>query len=746
MPDKITSKVILALLALGLSSPALASTLPITTTLNVVVKVSGDYYNGNPHLGILVDGKQLATDAVTATHSSNQWQTLSYQLTTTSLPKTFSVSFLDDAWGGAHLDRNLYLQSVTLNNKNLPLQQATYHNSIGQTGMYWGGPMTWDVSSLFVTAVNGTCGTSNNAASANAPTANLCGTGTASSVTNTGKWAWTCVGSGSGSTASCSAPLSVLPKSCLDAKGTSHISGSTYTLTLSQITGLIPAPAGQCPYGGTQTGTVTQTQTYLCANGTITPQGATVTTTTNIGNLSCNPPPPVSGACGSSNGVGTASAPTSNFCLSGTSSAISGQGPWSWSCAGSNGGANAQCSAPKKADGVCGSAKGVASIAAPASGLCSTGTASTVTATTTTGQSTWSWSCAGLNFGASASCTAPTLTASSGPAVGVNLSGNEYSWETYAAPSHLDYLKKKGVTLVRVPIAWEKLQPVLNGDLSPTELAKLNTFLDLVAAHNMKAVVDIHNGGRYNVAYAKEAAAHYNIISASASASTTYVLGTAQVPISAFKDLWIRLATALHGRSGISGYDIMNEPNTMPSPTIWPMAAQAAVDGIRTVDKTTLIYVEGDGWATAVNWVYNNPNLHITDPSNNFVYEAHQYFDNNSGTYTSTYDQYGNTPLTGVKKVQPFLDWLKKNNAKGYIGEFGIPTNDPRWLVLVENFLDVLKQNNVPATAWSYTYPDPTGANTNWWPMASDPMKLMPNADGTDQPAWSVLTKYTLGK
>jgi hypothetical protein len=55
-------------------------------------------------------------------------------------------------------------------------------------------------------------------------------------------------------------------------------------------------------------------------------------------------PTPVNGACGSATtGLGTATAPTNNLCNSGTPSSVSGNGPWNWTCAGSNGGTTASC-------------------------------------------------------------------------------------------------------------------------------------------------------------------------------------------------------------------------------------------------------------------------------------------------------------------------------------------------------------------------------------------------------------------
>lgn len=53
----------------------------------------------------------------------------------------------------------------------------------------------------------------------------------------------------------------------------------------------------------------------------------------------------IDGKCGSANGGTFVSAPTSNLCSAGTASAVSGTGPWTWSCVGLNGGSTATCSA-----------------------------------------------------------------------------------------------------------------------------------------------------------------------------------------------------------------------------------------------------------------------------------------------------------------------------------------------------------------------------------------------------------------
>jgi hypothetical protein len=54
---------------------------------------------------------------------------------------------------------------------------------------------------------------------------------------------------------------------------------------------------------------------------------------------------PVNGVCGSANGMTVSSIPSANLCLTGTASAVTGIGPWNWSCSSTNGGTSASCSA-----------------------------------------------------------------------------------------------------------------------------------------------------------------------------------------------------------------------------------------------------------------------------------------------------------------------------------------------------------------------------------------------------------------
>ena len=308
--------------------------------------------------------------------------------------------------------------------------------------------------------------------------------------------------------------------------------------------------------------------------------------------------------------------------------------------------------------------------------------------------------------------------------MGSNVSGAEFGdigrayGQGYVYPdqSTLDPLNSNGLKQVRLPFRWERIQPVLGQPLDPDELARMKSFVALAAARGMSVILDNHNYGEYQTSTGK-----------------FHVGENAAVTIASFQDFWSRMATAFKGVAGVGGYDIMNEPQGFSNPNgrTWFTAAQAAVNGIRSVDTATTIYVEGDCWAGAHSWASCNAGLKISDPSNNFIFEAHQYFDaDSSGTYTNSYDADGVTPTTGVDRISGFVAWLKANNARGMIGEYGIPNDDPRWLVTLDNMLSYMQSNCLGGTYWS---------SGPWWgdyKLSIEPM------NGQARPQMSILSKY----
>lgn len=299
--------------------------------------------------------------------------------------------------------------------------------------------------------------------------------------------------------------------------------------------------------------------------------------------------------------------------------------------------------------------------------------------------------------------------------IGVNLAGAEFgrldgkfgSAYIYPGAKSFDYFKSKGMTVIRLPFRWERLQPVLMQPLEAEELSRLDFVVKLARERGMTLLLDVHNYARYR----------------------GHLIGAPEVPNAAFADLWRRLAEHYRNEPAIFAYGIMNEPHGTKG--LWPAAAQAAVDAIRSVDMQHTITVCGDGFSGAHSWLKFNGELLLNDPADNLLYEAHQYFDrDNSGTYKRPYDVDGATPDVGVKRLQPFITWLEKHHVRGFIGEFGVPAYDPRWLVVLDRFLAEMKKHDLGGTYW---------AAGPWW--GSSPLSVEP-IDGKERPQMEVLAWY----
>jgi beta-glucanase (GH16 family) len=108
---------------------------PPTGDGNLSVRVSEDAFNGDAQFIVTVDGVQVGgTLTATASHAAGQWQDIGLPGTFAAGAHTVALTFLNDAWGGsAATDRNLYVQSVTINGDTVPFTAAHNDASNGQT-------------------------------------------------------------------------------------------------------------------------------------------------------------------------------------------------------------------------------------------------------------------------------------------------------------------------------------------------------------------------------------------------------------------------------------------------------------------------------------------------------------------------------------------------------------------------------------------------------------------------------------
>jgi hypothetical protein len=322
-----------------------------------------------------------------------------------------------------------------------------------------------------------------------------------------------------------------------------------------------------------------------------------------------------------------------------------------------------------------------------------------------------------LPLAAAVALAGPIAHAEQVDLVGLNLSGAGFAPQVlpgidgtnyiFPVESYFQSWSAKGIKLIRFPIIWERLQPSLGGALDPTYVALIDRTFGYANKYGMKMILDLHNYTMYRGT----------------------IIGTGNVSYNHYQQIMTLIAQKWSGQPSLYAYDIMNEPHD--SMTQWPIMAQYGINGVRSVDKVKPIMIEGNGWSEATRWPWwNDSLLNLKDPSNNLIFQAHSYFDEDAGGNYTAIDVNKLADDYGVQRVKPFVEWLKKNGKKGMIGEFGVPDNNPRWNLLMDNMLAYLKQNCIPATYWA------AGPGWGSYFLSVEPI------NGVERPQWPTLKKY----
>lgn len=323
---------------------------------------------------------------------------------------------------------------------------------------------------------------------------------------------------------------------------------------------------------------------------------------------------------------------------------------------------------------------------------------------------------------------------------GVNVSGAEFGSGnipgqlgrdyTFNSEATFQYFGDKTLSLTRICLLWERLQPALSGPLDPTYLQHLKENITWAKAHGVEVIINIQNYGRYTLPGAPSGG---YIIDNPASD------GSIKVKASDLADLWVRLSDQFKFERAVYAYGMMNEPHDMGAAN-WHQISQTVLSAIRANQDDKLVLVPADAWSSGDQWPkVNGPFSWIQDPANNFAYEAHVYFDHDgSGTYSQAYDtelkNNPNLPNIGVTRVSHFISWCQTNSVRGVVDEYGIPDNDSRWNTVMDKFLNALDKAGMDGAYW---------AAGEWW--GSYALSVQPVNFVQDRPQLPTLLAHNPG-
>jgi len=254
--------------------------------------------------------------------------------------------------------------------------------------------------------------------------------------------------------------------------------------------------------------------------------------------------------------------------------------------------------------------------------------------------------------------------------------GFDYAYPTEAT---ITSLARIGVTAIRLPVRWERLQSRLNTPLERDELARLDATVATARAAGLTTILDLHNYAYFNKAR----------------------IGSDAVPVKGFADLWNRLAKHFRGERSVA-FGLMNEPYDLPA-TAWLDATNAAIAGIRAARADQLILVSGTAYSGAHSWtadlaVGNNgvTMLGVRDSANNYAFEVHQYLDADYSGRSASCER-APEALAGIQRVNA---WLAANGRRGFIGEIGA-SDRPECVAALATILDFVNSNPKQWLGWT---------------------------------------------
>lgn len=286
--------------------------------------------------------------------------------------------------------------------------------------------------------------------------------------------------------------------------------------------------------------------------------------------------------------------------------------------------------------------------------------------------------------------------------------GTDYSAPTQALIQPYVDAAKGRPFLVRLGFSHERIQKSNGASLVATYVNQILDAMNLIQANGGFVILECHGYGRYWTKVAGEGAlgAGYKYAEHNGRwvAHIPY-LDTANPPkVTAYENMWQKVATAFKDHPALLGWGLMNEPFADAAgfftKETYKTLIQKVIYAVQSVDAVHPMFVNGFNYATAKNWVASSDDLKTlnTFAAGGIIFEAHQYPDDNGGKWT---DPNITIPLNWVEtNIAPFFNWCLANRVKGFIGEYGGPASAKNFVTVTNNLLDLCERHRVPFCQW----------------------------------------------
>ncbi len=291
--------------------------------------------------------------------------------------------------------------------------------------------------------------------------------------------------------------------------------------------------------------------------------------------------------------------------------------------------------------------------------------------------------------------------------------GEEYVYPVgrFARNYNPAYFLNKGMKTFRLPFRWERLEPDLGGEFNQYELSRLRETVRDLSRLGAWVILDLHNYARYNDVKLGEGVTNEQ-----------------------FASTWRRLATEFSSNPQVL-FGLMNEPYDI-SNSVWTDAVNSAITAIRSQGARNYVLVAGNGFSASQSWYApatggSNASalLAVHDALNRVIFEAHTYLDeDNSGRHAGCV-----SADIGAERLKPFTTWLRDNNKRGFVGEFGAGRSTV-CLEGLSRLVRFIQENRNVYLGWTYWAAGPK------WPP--DWMYLIEPAGGNDAPQMIAISRY----